>query len=122
MRCRIHTLSRKIFTVGKVARISRRLEFAFGPHVVAIAKIGEWRCLDEHQSLHRPRRLVGDDKRVRLDAQVGVRVARVRLCDDDAFDDDRLGLIIIRGKCALIKVWLRGIVAERAQNRGQRAP
>jgi len=114
---RIHTLSRKIFTVGKVARISRRLEFAFGPHAVAVAEIGERRRLDEHQSAHGLRRLVSNDELVSFDAQVGVGITRVRLSDDDAFNNRWLGLIVVRGKRRPIKARLREVVAKRAKNR-----
>ena len=40
---------------------------------------------------------------VRLEAQVGVFVAHIWLGDDDAFDNDWLGLIVVRGECGLIK-------------------
>ena len=116
---RIHILTSEILAIVKIARVGRRLEFAFGADAVAVAKIGERRRLDEHESFHRSRRLIGDDELVRLDAQVGVRVAHVRLADDDAFDDHRFLLIVVRGKRGLIKVRLREVVAERAQNRGE---
>jgi hypothetical protein len=68
--------------------------------------------------------LIGDDEFVRFHAQVGARerVAHVRLRNDDAFDDDRHGLIVrgAHGKCRLIKVRLSEIKAARAQHRGER--
>ena len=57
---------------------------------------------------------------VGLDAQVGVRIARVRLSDDDTFDDNRLYLIVVRGKRGRVKARLREIVSECAQHRGER--
>ncbi len=103
----------------KIGRVGRGLEFAFHPQPVAVAKIGERRRLDEHQAFHRLCRLIGDEEMVRLDAQVGVRVARVRLTDDDAFDDHQLLLVVrgARGERGLVKVWLREIVSKCAQHR-----
>jgi hypothetical protein len=70
---------------------------------------GKRRRDDEHQSFHRSRRPVGDDQLVRLDAQVGVCIARVGLDSDNAFNDGGRGLIIrrARGQCGLLKVRLR---------------
>jgi len=62
---RIHTLSRKIFTVGKVARIHGRLECAFGLHAVAVAKVRERLRLDEYQPFDSSRWLIGNDELVR---------------------------------------------------------
>ena len=70
---RIHILTGEVLPIVKVARVGRRLEFALGAYPVAVAKIGERRRLDEHESFHRSRRLVGDCQLVRLDAQVGAR-------------------------------------------------
>ena len=57
---------------------------------------------------------------VRLDAQVGVGIARVRFGDDKTFDDHRFLLVVVCGGRGLVKVRLREIVTERAQNRGER--
>ena len=55
---------------------------------------------------------------VRLDAQIRVRVTRVRLTDDETLDHHWLLLIVVRGECSLVKVRLREVVAKRAQQRG----
>jgi hypothetical protein len=53
-----------------------------------------------------------------LDARVGVCVAHIRLTDD-ALDGHRFLLIVVRGKCVLIKMWLRKIETKCAQNCGK---
>ena len=119
MRCRIDALPREILAVVKLTCIGRRLDAsrALSANSVAIAKVGERRRLDEHQAFHCSRRLIGEDELVRLDAQVGVLVTRIRFGDDDAFHDHGLGLVVIGGKRGLIKVKLREVEAECAQNR-----
>jgi hypothetical protein len=44
----------------------------------------------------------------------------IGFANDNTFDDHRLGLIVVRGERGLVKVWLREVVAERAQQRGER--
>jgi len=73
--------------------------------------------LDEEESTHGARRLIGAEERGRFDAQVGVRIARVWLTDDEALDNHRLLLIVVRGQRGLVKVWLNKVVAERTKNR-----
>ncbi len=101
MRCRIDILTSEVLAVVKVARVGERLEFALGADAVAVAEIGERRYLDEREPFRRSRHTlveVGDEKMVRLNAQVRVRIARIRLGDDDAFNNDRQELIVVRGK------------------------
>jgi hypothetical protein len=70
---------------------------------------GKRRRDDKHQAFHHSGWLVGEDELVRLDAQVGIRIAHVRLDSDNAFNDGGRGLIIrrARGQCGLLKVRLR---------------
>ena len=48
---RIHALSSEVLAIGKVRRVGRRLEFAFGANPVTVAVIGKRGRLDEDQSL-----------------------------------------------------------------------
>jgi hypothetical protein len=86
---RIDVLAGKVLAIREITRVGWRLEFALSADVVAVAKIGErWR-LNEHRPFHRSRYTlteIGDEEMIRLDAQVGVRIAHVRLADDDAFN------------------------------------
>jgi len=56
---RLDILTGEVLPVVKVTRVGRRLEFAFGADAVAVAKIGEWRPLNEHQSTHSAGWLIG---------------------------------------------------------------
>jgi hypothetical protein len=119
----IHALASEILLVVKLACIGRRLKFAFRTHTVAVAEIGERRRLDEDESAHGSRYTfaeIGDEEMVRLDAQVGVGVARVRLGDDDAFNGNSLLLVVVCGKRSRVKARLREVVTERTQNCGER--
>ncbi len=53
---------------------------------------------------------------VRLDAQVGIGITRVRLADDHTLDDHEFLLIVVCGKRGLVLVRLREIVTERAEH------
>ncbi len=56
---------------------------------------------------------------VRLDAKIGVCVARVWLAHDDTFNRYRFLLIVVRSECGLVKMRLSQVVAECAKNRSE---
>ena len=72
------------------------------------------RAIRTAQNLDRARRYAPSHvDEIRLDAQIRVRIARVWLSGNDAFNDDGLLLVVVCGKRHLIQVRLREVVAER---------
>jgi hypothetical protein len=118
----IGILTSEVLAVVKLIRVRRRLEFAFDADAVAVAAIGEWRRLDEYESMHGSGDVateIKDEEMVHLDAQVGVCIARIWFTDNNTVNNHRFLLIVVRGKRLLIKMRLREVVTERAQNRGE---
>ena len=85
------------------ARTRHERVHALSSEVLAIRKVGR----------------VGRRLEFALDTQVSVRIARVWFTDDDAFTDDGLLLIVIRGKRGRVKARLHRVVSERTHNRGE---
>ncbi len=112
--------ARSVCAMTFFARALKAYNHPNGANPVAVAEIGDRWHLDQRQAFHHSRRLIGDTELVGLDTQVRIRVARVRLTDDDAFDDHRLGLIIVSGKGCLVQVRLYRVVAQCTQSCGER--